>query len=162
MLPLPPPLPPALILGAATGVLSALLIAVAVIDARTQRIPDLLNATLGIMGFIAVWALGLSLTDAAIGAAAGYAALAGMAHLYFHARGQDGLGLGDAKLFAAGGAWIGWLGLPFALLFAATTALAFVAAQRVFAGSATLSDRIAFGPFLGAGIMLVWIVQRFG
>lgn len=161
MIPAPPPLPPALLLGAATGVLSAMLVAIAVIDARTQRIPDGLNAALGAMGLVAIWALGLSLSDAAIGAAAGYAALAGMAHLYFHTRGFDGLGLGDAKLFAAGGAWIGWLGLPFALLLAASAALALVAAQRVAGRAVRAHDRLAFGPFLAVGIMIVWLVQRF-
>jgi leader peptidase (prepilin peptidase)/N-methyltransferase len=148
-------------IGAATGVLSALLLAIAVADARTQRIPDGLNAILGAAGLIAAWALGLSLDAALMGAAAGYAALAGMAHLYFHARGQDGLGLGDAKLFAAGGAWIGWIGLPFALLLAASTALALVAAQRLAGRPIHADDRLAFGPFLAAGIFVVWLVQRF-
>jgi len=33
-------------------------------------------------------------------------------------RGKDGLGRGDAKLLAAGGAWCGWMGLPFIVLIA--------------------------------------------
>jgi len=45
---------------------------------------------------------------------------------YRRLRGQDGLGRGDAKLLAAGGAWCGWSGLPLIVLI--SSALALIAA----------------------------------
>lgn len=150
----------ALLIGAATGALITQLVLIARIDLRTHRIPDGLNLVLFAAGLGVTWALGLGLIDHAIGAVAGYAALALLAFIYRRVRGWDGLGLGDAKLLGAGGAWIGWMGLPFALLIAASCGLAYVAWLRVRGKALALTDRLAFGPFLAVGIATVWLVQR--
>lgn len=143
----------------ATGLLAVLLCAVAIVDARTLRIPDGLNAALLACGFIATWALGLDWISRVAGAGAGYLSLAGIAWAFRRLRGKEGLGLGDAKLMGAAGAWIGWQGLPFALLFAASVGLAFVAARAVLARGQEAGAYLPFGPFLAAGVFLVWGVQ---
>lgn len=106
------------------------LLALALIDLRTFRLPDaltlplvaagLLLAATGVPGGLAL----PSPADAALGAAAGFVGLAGIRWLYARVRGVEGLGLGDAKLAAAGGAWLGWAALPWLLLVAASAALA--------------------------------------
>ena len=77
--------------------------------------------------------------------------------LYSRVRGRDGLGLGDAKLFAASGAWLGLEGLPAVLLVACGAAIValLVMAWRSQALSAT--TRIPFGPFLAFGTWIVWL-----
>ena len=47
---------------------------------------------------------GAEMSDHLIGAALGYSSLALFSVGYLSLRGKDGLGLGDAKLLAAGGA----------------------------------------------------------
>lgn len=145
----------------ATGVLAALLAAAAIIDARTLRIPDALNATLVAAGLAATWWLGKPLAAALIGVAAGYGALWLVNRLYRVTRGRDGLGLGDAKLLAGAGAWVGWMGLPFVVLIAAALGIVWVAALRIGGRALKRQDALAFGPFLCVGVMAVWLVQTF-
>ncbi len=143
-----PPLPTL----AAGAVLTLALGAIALIDARTQRIPDRLSLPLIASGLVWSALAEQPLLSHAIGAAAGYAALAGFGWLFFRLRSHEGLGLGDAKLFAAGGAWLGWQPLPLVLLVAALGGLgyALVSARR----------RIAFGPWLAIAIWLVWVLEN--
>jgi leader peptidase (prepilin peptidase)/N-methyltransferase len=89
-----------------------------------------------------------------LGAGLGYASLAAFGALYFRLRGREGLGLGDAKLFAAGGAWLGWQALPLVLAVAAVTGLVFALAAR-----RRPAPHIAFGPWLALGIWIGWIVR---
>lgn len=142
----------------ATALLVALLAAAAAIDMRTMRIPNVLNAVIGISGLAVTWALQRSLMDALIGVAVGYAALVFVNWAYRAARGRDGLGLGDAKLLAGAGAWIGWAGLPFVVLIASALGLVYVAALRVAGRTLPRDHALPFGPFLCAGILIVWIV----
>jgi leader peptidase (prepilin peptidase)/N-methyltransferase len=151
-----------LLLGAASGALITQLVLIARTDIATQRIPDPLNLVLFVSGLGVSTALGLDMPARVIGAVAGYGLLAGLAFAYLQARGRDGLGLGDAKLLGAAGAWLGWMGLPFALLIAASGGLIFVAIQRLRGRPIDAQTRLAFGPFLAIGIALVWLVQRFG
>ena len=70
--------------------------------------------------------------------------------------GQPALGLGDAKLAALGGAWLGPAGI------AAAMAIAIVSGALV-GGTARLMGRLGprepfpFGPFIALGIWLVWL-----
>jgi prepilin signal peptidase PulO-like enzyme (type II secretory pathway) len=144
---------------AATLALALLALGVAIVDARTRRIPDLLNAALLAAGLAATWALERDMLAALIGAAAGYAALAGLNWAYRRARGRDGIGLGDAKFLAGAGAWLGWMGLPFVVLIASALGLAWVGLQRLHGRRIERHDAIAFGPLLAAATFMVWLVD---
>nr|WP_281721927.1 A24 family peptidase [Nitrosomonas nitrosa] len=141
------------------ALLATILLVAAWIDYRTMRIPNLVNLALGLAGLIVAW-LDANLLNALLGAAFGYALLAGVNFLYRTARGRDGIGMGDAKLLAGSGAWIGWMGLPFAVLLASALGLAFVAALRIAGRELTGADRLPFGPFLCLAVMIVWIVLQ--
>lgn len=136
---------------ALTVALTGALIVVAVIDLRTFRIPDLISLPLIAAGLGIAFAVpGGYGPDHLIGAAGAYLAFAAIGAAHFRARGIDGLGLGDAKLFAAAGAWLGWQALPIVLLIAALGGLGQALARR---------DRgapLAFGPWLAAGFWVVW------
>ncbi len=140
----------------ATAALIAQLAAISFADLRAMRIPDALNASLFASGIVFAYVLGRSLLDALIGAGAGYGALALLGALYRRARGRDGLGLGDAKLLGALGAWLGWQGLPFVLLIAASCGVGFVAYERLRGRTLAPTAALPFGPFIAIGAMIVW------
>ena len=148
--------------GAETALIGCLLgwmlLALAWIDARSFRLPDMLTLPLLLAGLaVAACDSRDALLSAAIGAIGGYAALALISAGYRRLRGRDGLGLGDAKLLAAGGAWIGWAGLPWALLLACLIGIAF-ALYRGFRHGGLAGDTVLpFGPPLALGIWLVWL-----
>jgi leader peptidase (prepilin peptidase)/N-methyltransferase len=138
--------------------LAWLLLALALADARHMMLPDPLVLALGALGIVlATLRAGALPADALLGASLGYAMLATALLGYRHLRGRAGLGWGDAKLLAAGGAWVGWQGLPSVLLVATLATLA-VAAWRGLDGARA----IPFGPGLALGIWLVWLYGPLG
>jgi leader peptidase (prepilin peptidase) / N-methyltransferase len=140
-----------------TLALTLVLVVIAEIDARTRRIPDLLSLPLIGAGLIAAYRLPLlPIQHHLIGAGVGFALFALVGELYFRRTGTDGLGLGDAKLFAAAGAWLGWQGLPMVLLIAALGGLAFA----VVRGRTDRRAALAFGPWLALGFWAVWVWQN--
>jgi leader peptidase (prepilin peptidase)/N-methyltransferase len=147
---------------AACGVpLACALVLLSLIDWNTRRLPDALTLPLLALGFtVAIADLGPSLLAALIGAALGYAALALLAFAYRRIRGFDGLGLGDAKLLAALGAWNGAEALPATILVAATFALSFYLLTRSPRRRIQGTDELPFGPFLALAGWCVFIATR--
>ena len=130
------------------------LAALAAIDLRTLRLPDALTLPLLLAGLAlsaagATGPLGLHAAGAAVGAGIVVAADAA----YRALRGVPGMGMGDAKLLAAAGAWCGLAALPPVLLLACLLGLA--AALSSGAGPRT---PVPFGPALAAAFWLVWLV----
>ena len=137
--------------------LAAALLAIAVVDLRTRRIPDGLSLPLIAAGVVwALWFGHRPWPAHVIGALVGYASLAGFGALYFRLRGREGLGLGDAKLFAAAGAWLGWQKLPLVLLVGSLGGLLYAVLLR----RRDANEPIAFGPWLALGTWLAWLSPR--
>jgi leader peptidase (prepilin peptidase)/N-methyltransferase len=136
------------------------LLALAWIDWQHMRLPDVLTLPLLLAGLAAT---GLvepdALTDHALGAALGWAGLRGLGAAYRGLRGYSGLGAGDAKLLAAGGAWLGWQALPIVLLLAALGGLSYAIVLRLRGDRLGWTSRLAFGPWLALGI---WLVRLYG
>ncbi|MDI1295076.1 MAG: prepilin peptidase, partial [bacterium] len=102
--------------GIGWALLGWLLLTLAVLDWRHFWLPDALTMPLAFLGLtIGIWATDVTLPDRIIGAGAGYLALLAVSLGYRAVRGREGLGLGDAKLLGALGAWFGWQALPFIL-----------------------------------------------
>ena len=144
---------------AASVVLGGGLALASAIDLRTFRLPDAITLTLAAAGLALAWLLQWepSLLWRASAAVGGYTFIRAIDLAYKFVRGRNGIGQGDAKLFAVAGAWLGPEGLPTTLLYACAAALLFVAACQLSGRPMTAAHRIAFGPFLGLGIWLVWI-----
>lgn len=147
--------------GVAGTVFGWALLALLVLDVEHMWLPDRLTVPLGLTGLLVGYWLGLPLTDLLIGAAAGWASLAGIAAGYKALTGRTGLGGGDPKLFAAIGAWLGWLPLPFVLLLAATLGLALVGYDRVSGVTVTRHSRVPLGALLAAAAWPMWLARPF-
>lgn len=134
------------------------LLGAALIDLRHLVLPDVLVLPLIPLG-IAVHALIAPdrLPDHAFGAAAGYLGFVAVRALYRAVRRREGLGLGDAKLLAAAGAWVGWQGLPSVVLLGALLTLAGLLALRLAGRTVDVQGEIPFGPALALAIWIVWL-----
>jgi leader peptidase (prepilin peptidase)/N-methyltransferase len=97
--------------------------------------------------------------DAALGALAGFAVFATVAVAYRRLRGREGLGLGDAKLLGAAGAWVSGFGLPSIVLVASLTALAATLARAARAGRLDPAAPVPYGAYLG---LATWLVVLYG
>lgn len=146
---------PQLALFASLG-LGATLLALSYIDLRTGLLPDLLTLPLIGAGLIYAALGGLDWRMAVAGAIIGYLLIAGLAWFWRRTRGYEGIGLGDAKLLAAGGAWVGANLLPLILVIASAIGLvaALIASKRPRTQDSHTA--IAFGPALGFGIWFCW------
>ena len=152
------------------------LIALTFIDVDHQLLPDDLTLPLLWLGLAlsltvplagsplsagAAWS-GASIPQdprsAIIGAMAGYLSLWSVYHLFKLLTGQEGMGYGDFKLFAAFGAWLGWKMLFPIILIAAAVGAA-VGLTMIMVYGRDRRSHIPFGPFLAAA---GWLMLMFG
>jgi leader peptidase (prepilin peptidase)/N-methyltransferase len=146
------------------------LVALSVIDFDTQLLPDNMTLPLVWMGLLLSIAgtdasIGLppTMKDSIIGAVAGYLSLWSVYWLFKLITGKEGMGYGDFKLFAALGAWMGWVMLPLIILLSAFTG-AVVGIALIVARGRDRNIPIPFGPYLAAAgwIALMWGDQLVG
>jgi len=141
-----------------SSVLALTLAALSAIDLDVYRLPDALTLPLTALGVAATpLVMEASLWWQAASALLGFAVLAGVAFASAKLRGRPGLGLGDAKLLAAAGAWLGMQALPSVLLLACGSALLGLLIRGWRTGSLSATSRVPFGPFLAFGTWLVWL-----
>lgn len=142
---------------AASLVLVAVLVALTFIDAEAMLLPDSLTLPLLWLGLLlAVVGGPVRLSDAVLGAAAGYLSLWSVFWAYKLLTGKEGFGYGDFKLLAALGAWFGWQAiLPIVLLSAVVGAV--VGISLIVAGRKTMASKLPFGVYLApAGIVMLF------
>ena len=142
------------------------LIALTVIDLDHQLLPDAITLPLLWAGLLfhvltgqhpAASPFAATLSDAVIGALAGYLSLWLVYHGFRLVTGKEGMGYGDFKLFAALLAWFGYqMFLPILLLSAMTGAVVGIA--LVALGRHGRQEPIPFGPYLAAAgfVVLAW------
>ena len=128
------------------------------VDWKTYRLPNILTKPLIALGLIYNINLALDLYPYLLGAILGYAIFWTVETAYRLIRKKEGLGRGDAKLLAAGGAWCGALALPFIILIASSAGLIYVLSKPQ---SERAALKIAFGPFLAAGIAVTFLALKF-
>lgn len=146
-------------LGAVTALLGWWLLLAALLDLEHQWLPDRLTLPLIPLGLAAAWAgFGPPLVERAIGAAAGWAALALIALLYRLLRRRDGLGGGDPKLLGALGAWIGAWQLPLILFGAGLLGLIALLAMRLRGEEITATTRLPLGTLMILAAWPIWLM----
>jgi leader peptidase (prepilin peptidase)/N-methyltransferase len=134
------------------------LIALTMIDVDHQLLPD--NITLPLLWLGLAFNIGgtyIALSDAVIGAIAGYAVLWSIYWVFKLATGKEGMGYGDFKLLAALGAWMGWQSLHMIILMSSVVGAIFGIALMVI-NRRGKDVPIPFGPYLAiAGwISFLW------
>ena len=158
------------------AIFAALLIVLTITDLRERILPDKVNfAGLGLGLLLSLFTrpvdgtslwlannlfaypppeAALSFTDALIGAGVASGLLWLVAEGYFRARGREGMGLGDVKMMAMAGAF---LGLQRALLTILLGSLlgSIIGIAVIAIGRKGRDFELPFGTFLGAGAMLV-------
>ena len=157
--------PPAWLLLLAGWLLIGLLMPLTLIDLDHLWLPEPLCrwgvllglAITAIAGFSQGESSGRSLLlEHLLAACGGLLAMEGLSGLAQKLMGKPALGLGDAKLTALLGAWLGLSGVGLAVLLA-------MLAGALFGGLGLLSGRLQrgqpfpFGPFLAGGGLAVWI-----
>jgi leader peptidase (prepilin peptidase)/N-methyltransferase len=134
------------------------LLALAATDLRYFILPDFVTWPLMAAGLLVHLFLDPdAISGYLIGAATGYAFVRLLRFAYRRWRGREGMGLGDAKLLAAAGAWISWQGLPSVLLIASLSGLTVVLLRSWWTRKLDPGQAVAFGVFLAAGLWIVWL-----
>ena len=106
----------------ASLVLMFFLIALSWIDYKTHRLPNKLTFPLMLIGLLNGYITNKAI-DSFIGLTLGYLIFFSLETFYKVIKNKDAIGRGDAKLLAVGGAWCGWVGLPYIILIASSSGL---------------------------------------
>ncbi|MHA7900609.1 MAG: prepilin peptidase [Henriciella sp.] len=136
------------------------LLALAAIDLDRFLLPNWLTYPLIIIGLVYSIRFGVGPVQSILGAFIGYGFIAGLAWFWEARFGREGIGLGDAKLLSAIGAWCGIFALPIALLVSSGVAIAFV---LIFSGVRKIPHTeliIPFGPLLCLGFWVAWVALQ--
>jgi leader peptidase (prepilin peptidase)/N-methyltransferase len=142
----------------ASCVLGWTLLALAVIDHKHFLLPDFLTLPLIPFGLIVTLAIDPpALLDHVAGAVVGFGFIVILREVYRRWRGREGMGLGDAKLLAASGAFVAWQALPSVILIASFTALGLALLRNLQGADMSLTDRMPFGTFLCLATWIVWL-----
>ena len=136
------------------------LIYLAYIDWRTFRLPDVITIPLIALGLLFNYFSNFAFTNfvnAAQGGITGFLLLWFVNVCYRHFKQRNGIGMGDAKLLSALGAWLGLSALP-SILFIASVAGLVGGLIWLRLKKQPIHAAFPFGPFLAiAGIIeLLW------
>jgi len=139
------------------------LVALTMIDADTQLLPDDMTLPLLWAGLILnSFNIFTDLESALWGAVFGYLSLWFVYQLFKLLTGKEGMGFGDFKLLGALGAWLGWQQLPIIILLSSVVGAVIGIAMILIKGK-DKNIPIPFGPYLAiAGwIALIWGEELF-
>jgi len=138
-------------------VLLTMLVALFGIDLEHQILPNVITLPGIVIGLMFSLVGPPGWQDAVIGAAVGAGVLYGIAAAYYAVRREEGLGMGDVKMLAMIGAFLGWKAVLVTLVLSsfsgAAIGMALIAAQR---GNMKLA--LPFGTFLAVGAMAAMLI----
>lgn len=138
-------------------VLTWCLLALSLIDAEHQLLPDVLVLPTLWLGLVVnAFGVFVPLADAVWGAVVGYLSLWSVYWLFRLVTGKEGLGYGDFKLLALLGAWGGWQVLPLTLLLSSVVG-AVIGLCLLRLRKASLGTTMPFGPYLAIAGWIAWL-----
>jgi leader peptidase (prepilin peptidase)/N-methyltransferase len=140
-------------------VLTWFLVAIALIDYDTLLIPDQISLPLMWLGlFISLWVVFVNPAEAIKGALLGYLLLWTIFQLFKLVTGKEGMGYGDFKLLAAGGAWFGMSSVMVIVIMSSFAGAVIGTVAKVFS-KGEQGKHIPFGPYLAIG---TWLTMLYG
>jgi leader peptidase (prepilin peptidase)/N-methyltransferase len=136
---------------ASGALLCSACLALAWIDADFQLLPDAITLPgIGVGLALSFWSLERTPARAAVGAALGGGGLYLVGAVYRALKKVEGMGLGDVKMLAMVGAFLGPSGVVVTVLLASLSG-SLVGLALIARGSGGLATRLPFGVFLAAG-----------
>ena len=144
-------------------ILSIVFLIIFFIDLKHYIIPNSLTYSMMILGFIKSFVPNLdpifpNFLNSLIGGLLGYGIIWSIIYFYRQFKKKEGMGLGDAKLFAVVGFWFGWISIPFVVFLSSIIALLSVLPD-LLRSSKKLSSQIPFGPFIILGTIFYLVFQ---
>ena len=144
-------------------ILSLSFIIIFFIDLKHFIIPNEITFSMMALGFIKSFDPNLNLMfpnyiNSLIGGLLGYGIIWSIIFFYKQIRKKEGMGLGDAKLYAVVGFWFGWLAIPFIIFLSSMIALLSVVPSLI-RNSKTMSSQIPFGPYIIIGTLVYLIFK---
>ncbi|GAB5457761.1 MAG: hypothetical protein Hens3KO_07910 [Henriciella sp.] len=136
--------------------LAGVLLILTWIDLDRFLLPNWLTIPLLLLGLVYSYYLGGGFWLALLGAALGYGLILGISTYWRRQFGKDGIGLGDAKLLGAGGAWLGVFAIPLILLVSSGAALLAIGLAKLAGHRLDRHAFFPFGPMLALGIWSIW------
>lgn len=134
------------------------LLALVAMDLRYFLLADAITLPLIAAGFVAGgWLDGQKVWLHVAGAMVGFLMMVAVARIYRAIRQRDGLGLGDAKLMAAAGAWVGIQSLGTVLLYAVGLALLYAMFARAIGRPIDAVTPIPLGAAIALALWVVWL-----
>ncbi len=146
-------------------ILSLAFLIIFFIDLRHYIIPNSITYPMMILGFIKSFDPNLNsifpnYINSLIGGIFGYVMIWSIIYFYKQIKKKDGMGLGDAKLFAVLGFWFGWISIPFIIFLSSIIALIYVLPD-LLKNSKKMSSQIPFGPFIIIGTIFYLVFQEY-
>jgi len=129
------------------------LVVLFVIDLRHRILPDLITLPGIAAGFGASLLLPPGPVASLLGIALGGGILFALSEAYYRLRGHEGLGMGDVKMLAMIGAFLGWR-LVLVTLFLASFSGSLVGLVLIASGRGSLKSQLPFGAFLAASALV--------
>ena len=129
------------------------LIVLFAIDLRHRVLPDVITLPGIAVGLVASGFLPPGWLSSLVGIIAGGGILFAIAEAYYRVRGQQGLGMGDVKMLAMVGAFLGWPLMILTLVFA-SFAGSIVGVSLIASGRGGLQAALPFGTFLAVGAIV--------
>ena len=138
------------------AVLAICLIWLAIVDLRTGYLPDPLQAVLALSGLTSAFVgspIGISWQGAIVGAAVNGGVFWSLRWLVSRLKGREAMGLGDVKLVAVGGLWLGPFALPYIMATGGILTLAGAGIVGLATRRPVWKGEMPLGPGLAAGIL---------
>ena len=134
------------------------------IDLKHFIIPNVLTFSMMALGFIKSFDPNLNsifpnYINSLIGGLLGYGIIWSIIFFYKQIRKKEGMGLGDAKLFAVIGFWFGWIAIPFVIFLSSIIALISVIPD-LLKKSKKMTSQIPFGPYIIFGTLLYLVFKN--
>jgi leader peptidase (prepilin peptidase) / N-methyltransferase len=148
---------------------TAILVALFGTDLETQRLPNVLTIPGTVAGALASLFLPPGITDSLLGILLGGATLFAIRWTWKRATGVDGMGLGDVKMLAMIGAFLGWRQV-IVVLFLSSVAGAVIGLTLTALQGRSMQSRLPFGTFLAIAAfvaslagepLLAWYLSSF-